>query len=125
MSSKISGVSVKTVIHDSFMPKCRKGMMEADWASSPYVHVVEIDFIPGRFNSDPAESSYRKMSCGLAVAMMPSVKREGELSLLVDGELPFNILRKNSRHKNSLIAEIKSAVGKALGSAKRKVNNLL
>jgi hypothetical protein len=106
------------VIHDSFMPECRQGMMQADWASSPYVHFVEIDFIPGKFNSDPTDGSYRQMTCGLAVAMMLPTKREGELSFLVEGELPFDILKKNSVHRESLIR-------KTLGRVKRKIKNLL
>ena len=106
------------VIHDSFMPECRQGMIQANWASSPYVHFVEIDFIPGRFNSDPAERSYRKMTCGLAVAMMLPVKREGELSFLIDGGLQFEILKKNSIHR-------KSAIRKILGRVKRKIKNLM
>jgi len=105
------------VIHDSFMPECRQGMMQANWASSPYVHFVEIDFIPGRFNSDPGEKSYCKMTCGLAVAMMLPVKREGELSFLVDGALPFDILRENSVHS-------KHSIRKMPGRVKRKIKNL-
>ena len=100
------------------MPECRQGMIQANWASSPYVHFVEIDFIPGRFNSDPAERSYRKMTCGLAVAMMLPVKREGELSFLIDGGLQFEILKKNSIHR-------KSAIRKILGRVKRKIKNLM
>ncbi len=106
------------VIHDSFMPECRQGMMQADWASSPYVHFVEIDFIPGRFNSEPGEKSYRKMTCGLAVAMMLPVKREGELSFLVDGALPFDILKKHSVHGKHSVKEIP-------GIIKRKIRKFL
>ena len=113
------------VIHDSFMPECRQGMMQADWASSPYVHFVEIDFIPGRFNSDPTEEGYRTMTCGLAIAMMLPVKREGELSFLVDGELPFDILKKYSTHKKSVIRETTSAIRKKLGRVTRKIKKLL
>jgi len=36
------------LLHDSFNPGCRKGMLEADWARSPYVAWVDLDFIPGR-----------------------------------------------------------------------------
>ena len=104
------------VIHDSFMPECRRGMMEADWASSPYVHFVEIDFIPGRFNADPSEKdSYRKMTCGLAIAMMLPIKRSGQLSFLVDGALPFDILLKNSMHRKSAYVKFKSAIKRGLG----------
>lgn len=103
------------VVHDSFMPKCRQGMIAADWASSPYVHFVELDFIPGRFNSDPTEDSYRRMTCGLAIAMMLPVKREGELSFLADGQLPFDILKNNSAHKRKSFAKrLREAIGRLM-----------
>lgn len=111
------------VIHDSFMPMCRKGIMDADWASSPYVHFVEVDFIPGRFNSDKNKDSYREMTCGLAIALMAPVKREKELNLLVDGELPFNILKQNSIHKKSIIRDATSAFRKKLGRVKSKIRS--
>ena len=37
-------------LHDSFNPECRSGMAAADWASSPFVHHVELDFVGGQFN---------------------------------------------------------------------------
>lgn len=106
------------VIHDSFMPNCRKGILEADWNSSPYVHLVEVDFIPGRFNSDSAHKSYRKMTCGLAIAMMLPLKRKGQLNILVDGELPYNLLKKESIHQESFI-------NKTLTRVKWKIKSLL
>lgn len=36
------------VMHDSFNPECRRGMLEANWESSQYVDYVDLDFIPGR-----------------------------------------------------------------------------
>ena len=99
--------------------------MEANWASSPYVHFVEIDFIPGRFNSDPTEGGYRKMTCGLAIALMLPVKRKGELSFLVDGALPFDILKQRSIHRKSIIQDTKSTVRKVLAKVKLKVKNIL
>lgn len=33
--------------HDSFNPNCRQGMLEVDWASSPWVVSVELDAVPG------------------------------------------------------------------------------
>ena len=36
------------MMHDSFNPECRLGMLEVDWESSPYLQWVDLDFIPGR-----------------------------------------------------------------------------
>ncbi|MGA2052866.1 MAG: class I SAM-dependent methyltransferase, partial [Opitutales bacterium] len=32
------------ILHDSFNPGCREGMRTANWAKSPYVRHVELDF---------------------------------------------------------------------------------
>ena len=42
-------------VHDSGNPECRRGISSASWASSPYVHSVELDFVPGQIieHADP------------------------------------------------------------------------
>lgn len=44
------------VCHGSFNPECRRGMLEARWAEFPYVHQVEIDFVPGVFHDKGSDS---------------------------------------------------------------------
>lgn len=106
------------VIHDSFMPECRQGMIDADWSKSPYVHLVELDFVPGRFNinhKDPA--NHKKMTCGLAIALMLPVERSGDVKMQAYGQLPFDILLENSIHKQSLkstLKKVKRKTGKAV-----------
>lgn len=39
-------------MHDSFNPVCRKGIKDADWAA-PWVHHVELDFVPGQLMFQP------------------------------------------------------------------------
>jgi hypothetical protein len=36
------------LMHDGFNPECRQGMLNANWARSPYVEHVNLDFVPGR-----------------------------------------------------------------------------
>jgi cephalosporin hydroxylase len=36
---------ITILMHDSFNPDCRAGILSADWQSCPYVHEVEVDFI--------------------------------------------------------------------------------
>jgi hypothetical protein len=66
------------VFHDSFNPKCRKGIRKADYNSSPYVHYVEVDFISGVFNPG---SLYRQMWGGLALVVMKPEKRIGTIEI--------------------------------------------
>jgi hypothetical protein len=64
--------------HDSFNPECRSGMLAANWSGSPYVHQVEIDFVPGVFHKEAFDTAgARTMWAGLAVAWMrPQERRE-------------------------------------------------
>jgi hypothetical protein len=65
--------SLDVILHDSFNPECRQGMLEANWAMSPYVYSVEIDFVSGVFQSQPEH--YREMWGGLAVAQLQPHER--------------------------------------------------
>ncbi len=101
------------VMHDSFMPGCRRGMLSADWESSPYVHSVHIDFIPGVFNPDDS------MSCGLALALMLPTKRTHKLEVLQDCAKLFEVMRQHSKHRESIFRPIR----RELGKVKRKLLN--
>jgi hypothetical protein len=59
------------VFHDSFHPPCREGIMTADWTECPYVHYVEVDFIPGVYHFEAFDTAgARTMFGGLAMAVM-------------------------------------------------------
>jgi hypothetical protein len=49
------------IMHDSFNPECRKGMLNANWPSNPYVHMLELDFVAGRFATKEDSDDYRTM----------------------------------------------------------------
>ena len=36
------------LMHDSANLECRRGISSAGWAACPYVHHVELDFVPGQ-----------------------------------------------------------------------------
>jgi glycosyltransferase involved in cell wall biosynthesis len=65
-------------IHDSFNPECRQGIFEANWSKSPYVHWVDIDFVPGRLVEDEG-MAHGKMWGGLALAYFKPEIRSCEL----------------------------------------------
>ena len=58
------------LMHDSFNPGCRKGIRTADWAASPYVHLLELDYVHGRLMPKDEGASYREMWCGFALAVL-------------------------------------------------------
>jgi hypothetical protein len=67
------------LMHDSFNPECRWGMKTANWSSNPHVHLVELDFVTGRFVTKEEGDSQREMWCGFALAVLLPEQRDGEV----------------------------------------------
>ncbi len=80
------------VLHDSFNPDCREGMLQANWAASPYVHSVELDFVSGVLLSHP--DRYREMWGGLAVARLSPQPRQGALVIQTSEDLLFQEVKR-------------------------------
>jgi hypothetical protein len=80
------------LMHDSFNPFCRDGMATAPWERSPYVHRVDLDFIPGKIYH-PDENGWgtpngHEMWCGLGLAVLRPEERVGPLTVLASGSSP-------------------------------------
>ncbi|HBE70963.1 MAG TPA: hypothetical protein DDW52_22685 [Planctomycetaceae bacterium] len=70
------------VFHDSFHPPCREGILQANWHASPYVHFVEVDFVPGVFHQKQFDTAAAgSMYGGLAVARLLPTPRQHDLKL--------------------------------------------
>jgi hypothetical protein len=82
------------VLHDSFMPACRQCMRRAAWASSPYVHYVEFDFVPGCVLPT-------SMVGGFAFALLKPERRSGDLMIFESQRQKFDVVR---RYAQSAIA---------------------
>lgn len=67
------------LMHDSFNPDCRRGMLECDWSMSPWCHAVEIDFVPGRVveHNGPSQG---ELWGGLAMAYFSPIRRNHHLT---------------------------------------------
>jgi hypothetical protein len=63
------------VMHDSFNPECRRGLRTTNWVASPYVHAVELDFVPGTITASP--SFLGQLWGGLALAYLKPQERRG------------------------------------------------
>jgi hypothetical protein len=88
---------VYIVFHDSFNPPVREGILNANWHACPYVHFLEVDFIPGvfhhqAFDTAPAGSMYG----GLAVAVMKPEPREGALTIHRSQQGLFDVVLNSS-----------------------------
>jgi len=80
------------MMHDSFNPECRRGMLEVDWEKSPYVQWVDIDFIPGRLIDDGGPTS-GEMRGGLALAYLIPTARQGPLDLNCSARVMYEIAK--------------------------------
>ena len=67
------------LIHDSGNPSCRAGILSADWNSSPYLHFVQCDFVPGQIIEHSIRGDQGEVWGGLALAYFDPRPRQGEL----------------------------------------------
>ena len=72
-------VPMYIVMHDSFNPICRRGLIEADWAGCPHVHAVELDFVAGTVNPSPACRG--ELWGGLALGILRPEPRRGRFEV--------------------------------------------
>lgn len=97
------------LIHDSFNPSCREGIRTAGWVNSPYVHAVDLDFVPGIYHEYAYDTaSARTMWGGFACAVLQPFPRKGGLEVMCSQQGLFNAVYKMSSHADSraLIARI-------------------
>jgi hypothetical protein len=80
------------MLHDSFNPECRRGMLEQDWATSPYCHWVDLDFVPGRI-IEHGGGSHGELWGGLAAAFFQPSPRCGPLVIRTSANTMFQALR--------------------------------
>jgi hypothetical protein len=96
------------LMHDSFNPACRQGMATALWARSPYVHKVDLDFIPGKI-FHPDEDVYgnpagREMWFGLGLAVLRPERREGPIKFLAGSNYQYALAYRKSVHRRLMLA---------------------
>lgn len=93
--------SLHILLHDSFNPRCRKGMKLYNYNENKHVHYVELDFISGVFAPDNLN---RQMWGGLALIIMLAEKRSAQIQVHQSQLKLYNIAYKHSIHfiKNSL-----------------------
>ena len=84
-------------MHDSFNPDCRKGIKEANW-NNPWVHVVDVDFVPGNLQSRPSIGN--EMWGGISLAeVRPEDRGSRDIVIREHSGLLFELARLNSVHR--------------------------
>jgi hypothetical protein len=88
------------LMHDSFNPGCRAGILAAPWESSPFVQEVEVDFVPGIFHEDAYDTAdARTMWGGFARALLTPMERRGPLHVTTSQQGLFNAVYRASSHR--------------------------
>lgn len=80
------------MLHDSFNPECRRGILEAGWGESPYCHFVDVDFVPGRV-IEVRDRSFGELWGGLAMAYFAPDKRTGDLYAGGSAGILFQVMK--------------------------------
>lgn len=82
------------IMHDSFNPYCRAGMVAASWADCPFVQSVEIDFVPGVFFRDSYDTAEAgSMWAGFGCAVLTPDERETELNIQQSHQAVFEAVK--------------------------------
>jgi len=79
------------LLHDSFNPECRRGIVEAGWHLSPNCHFVDLDFVPGRV-VEPPGPSHGQLWGGFALAYFCPAERRGELRVAASAATMFRVM---------------------------------
>jgi len=87
------------LMHDAFNPACRAGIVSANWQLCPYVHEIEIDFIPGVYHQQAYDTAAaRTMWGGFACALLQPRPRQGDLVISQRQRGLFEAVLKQSSH---------------------------
>ncbi len=91
---------VTILLHDSFNPACREGMRSANWSTCPFVHSVELDYIPGIYHEKKYDTAEAKtMWGGFACAILKPTPRMGELVIGAQQEGLYSAVLSASSHQ--------------------------
>jgi len=97
------------LMHDSFNPFCREGMLSAAWEQSPHVHTVDVDFVPGKLH--PPGETYQgqphggQMWGGMGLAVMRPEARVGPLKMLAGSDYLYKLALRHSVHHRFVLAK--------------------
>lgn len=91
------------IMHDTFDPKCRRGILDAKWHHSLYADMVDIDFIPGRVVEHGGHGD-GELWDGFGLAYFLPTKRKGKLAIMQSAQKMFE-MNKALVAKNSLFYE--------------------
>jgi hypothetical protein len=116
-------VPIAIVMHDSFNPAVRKGILAARWEACPWVHYVEIDFVPGIFLPGRRVTN-RSMYGGFGFALLLPERRNGPLEIYQSQFHKFEICRRFA-WCSGFMGIVSNRLGGAVLTAKSYVRRIL
>ncbi len=90
------------LMHDTFNPGCRHGILAAKWDRNPYCHYVDVDFCPGVLHPD--DHCLRQMWGGLGFALFRPEPRMHVLEVKKTHQLMFEAAFLQSVYNRNLAA---------------------
>lgn len=91
------------LMHDSFNPDCRRGILEAPWSKYPFVHELDLDFMPGKYYGSAHDTAApRTMWGGFACALLQPYERKDDLVILESQKDLFQLVYRHSSHSDVL-----------------------
>jgi hypothetical protein len=111
------------IMHDSFNPACRRGIRTANWASNPYVHLLELDYVCGRFMPKDEGASYRQMWCGFGLGVLLPEPRSGDLLIHENESMTYKTAYWASAHPYQIMWAPFKRLRALLGLIRRKILN--
>lgn len=83
---------VVVLMHDSFNPECRAGMLQANWQGAEHLHFVDIDFIPGRL-IEHGGGGHGEMWGGLSLLTFLPKRRKGPLTIQKSANMMHEVIK--------------------------------
>ena len=102
------------LMHDTFNPDCRKGILSANWARNPCCHFVDLDFSPGILH--PNKEILREMWGGLGLALFRPTPRTHELKVKTTHQLLYEAAFLQSVHYSASKIPSASLIERVCGS---------
>ncbi|MEO6901991.1 MAG: class I SAM-dependent methyltransferase [Bacteroidia bacterium] len=96
MTSYIPVTGLNILLHDSFNPECRNGMIAVNYKENKYIHYVELDYISGVF--EPNGALKNEMWGGFGHIVLLNEQRKGELQIHQSQKKLYDIAYLHSKH---------------------------
>lgn len=95
------------LMHDSFNPGCRRGIISADWIGNPHVRSLEVDLVTGVYHRKAKDTAQaNSMWGGLAMAILDAPNPNPTQKIIQTSKDLFDIVFAEHKRVNRSLASI-------------------